>query len=475
MTISERLKLGKKFAMVYRQEGTEKRASKDPTVNALTSSLNNHLRHNYLSGNGSDKWIMRETDGIRRLARTNQVQLGPDSLPSQGLQINDVFFDIRLTGAGVHTLDRTTLHLTVQNTLGDPPVGETSDLVPMLPQYFFNRIEVQSDGSFTDDTIYPYQLLWDYLHTIGYAEKSSRAYAVGMTYGTAQEILGTADAVAYDENEIAIVQGGTQEYFIPIHTFLTTAGTFLPGKTQDPRFRMYLAQNPVCTYNDAAAIAGNGLLLAGAEMILTGVIYSNEILLSVSNHYNSKLCISRVVLHERQLISVKGVTSFAELGDLALTSFNGEYAGMTIYLGRNDATKQQLYMSGRHSEDVVPSIIGWLPLSRIGVIDSSGNPVGYNKEHADYIRADLDALTWPETSYYGEKYAYFLPWATDARTTLSTGQSTGGMVMDSNFTLQLVTGQLPAGLPESFTVNCTAMRYGLFQRSGAGTFKITKL
>lgn len=456
--------------MVYTQAGTERRTpQRDPS--GIGVGTPNHLIHNSVRTNGQTglRFAMRQGDS-RLEIRVNFINIGPDSLPPGALQQNDVFADIRLTGAGVHTLDGITIKLTVRNQ----NAAGGRDVIPLLPYWFFNRVELQANGSFTDDTIYPTQMYLRHTHAHMFDDvKALESEWIGMEAATS---FTRSDPRTlwncYDEDGIAIPAASSKDYFIPLHNFLTTTSLFMPTKQQDPRVRFYFAANPIRSDNDPADLAGTPIRLEGMLAILRGIIYENEILLNLSAYYSSISIVMPTIVHERQVIDIKTASTGVEISDQGLTSLNGEYVGFFVWLQRGNATREQLYSS--NNTWTLPTQ-AWLPLDNISLKDSSGNPIGFNAIPGGYIKGTLMKEAFPQCSMSAMKDVYFFPFAKNLIASLADGLPSGGMYFDSNFTMSVTPGPIaanPATL--NFQLWVFGFRKAQFIMSDSGLFTVKK-
>lgn len=453
--------------MVYTQAGTNRNGHRDPS--SIGCRAPNHLIHNSIRSNGAVRFAMRAGDS-RLQIRENFINLGPDSLPPGGLTQSDVFFDIRLTGAGVHTLTEMVLQMTVRNQ--NAPGG--NGVIPLLPEYFFNRIELQSNGAFTDDTIYPMQM---YLRRcFAHLPANLKIMSSEWTGMEASNSFSRSDPRTtwncYDEDGIAIPAGASKDYFLPLYNFLSTTSLFLPSKQQDPRLRFYLAANPIRSDNNAADLAGTPLLLQGAVLILKGIIYENEILLGLADHYTSITTIMPTVVHERQVIDIKNATTGVELSDLQLTSLNGEYVGFFMFLMRGNATREELYSS---NNTYTPATESWLPIRNVSLKDSSGNPIGFNNIPGGFLKGTATAHSFPECFMPALKNVYFFPFAKNLMASMVEGLPSGGMYFDSNFTISVTPDVIT---PNPATLNFQLWIFGIRKAqlimSESGLFTVKK-
>ena len=453
--------------MVY--TGLSGRRRRAGNNNGYGDGKTDHLIHNSIRSDGSSYFAMRAGDSRLRI-RENFINLGPDSLPPGGFVQNDVFFDIRLTGSGVHTLDEMVLQMDVRNT--NPAGGRP--VIPLLYPWFFNRIEYQANGSFTDDTVYPMQMYLRHVHAhMPESIKTSCSEWIGMEASTS---FSRSDPQTtwncYDEDGIPIPAAGSRQYFIPLYNFLSTSSLFLPSKQQDPRIRFYLNSNPIRSDNDPLDLAGTPLRLEGALLILKGIVYENEVLLSLAEHYTSVTTIMPTIVHERQVIDIKTAVPGVELQDLSLTSMNGEYVGFFAILVRGNASREQLYSS---NNTWTPTTMGWLPIRNISLKDSSGNPIGFNNIPGGFMRGTATGHSFPDCFLSACKNILFFPFAKNLMSSLVNGLPSGGMYFDSNFSISITPGEFTVDpATNNYQLWVFGLRKAQFIMSESGLFSVKK-
>lgn len=420
-------------------------------------------------------------------SRVNFVQYGPDSLPPGIFNQPDAFYDFRITGAGVHTLTGITQRLVISNDSPDFVDGVSDEalfqLVPLLPAYWMSRIEIQPDGATTEDTIYSQQLAEDLWLTIPQNMKSNAGNLIGMNQGSSQpKVTGVrSNQDRLDEDGNGIGPNTSREYFLPMRSMLTQAQIFLPAASQNPRIRSYMAQQPVCSDSSEDA----KMVLQGADCYVSGILYEGDILLAMQAHYQQIPTTSRVLVHERQTLDVKTLTAFEPAAEQSLTVFNGSYWGFNMSILRTGLQNEELYDSGRTKldgtavdADAPPNASrrAWIPISRLTLTDSNGNPTFFNNISADFLAKLVCAEQFPETIVYGEKNLYTVPFGHDGCATFETGENTGGMKLDSNFQLQIVPAEFTSGgAGESYRLILNAYRYALLTMAPNGTFSVNKL
>lgn len=450
--------------MVYTQDGTI--ASQRDLINtARGKNQASYAPHGQCFEYGDKRWLMRNNDH-RRLARVNCTQLNTDSMPANYLQINDAYFDIQITGAPVHTLENIILHLSVINT------APLLAAIPMLPFYWFNRVECMSNGGFTDDTIYPFSWYQHFITVNGLEKKTNMSPALWMQTGSFVDVsAGYGAKTLYDESAITLAAGATRQYYIPFDcNFLVQCNTWLKSKSVNPKFRFYGALNPQCS--DSPAVATNALLVNGAEFIVCGIVYMPTLADKINMYYSSGQTLSRVCLHERQIFDISSYTPGVETSDQSLTAFNGEYAGMWFYVSRAEASREQLYASQRTATN---NTIGWLPISNVSLKDSSGNPVMFLKMGSQLLQNIFQAAQYPDSAVQTYKDLYYFPFSRSGVAADMYGLSGGGIRFDAKFQLQVTAGTYTAGVTTAWKEAIYAQRYGILCLTEYGEFKVTKL
>lgn len=471
--------------MVHRGNAETKHGRKDFTRNTQhpqkSAAKSTHQLHNHrLSDHkGNTGLLLRDSAHYFR-ARENSVQLGPDSLPLGLFVTSDTFFDIRLTGAGVHYLHGLTLRMVVQNNTVDTTGGTdvTTDAVSMqLPGFFFNRIELMPDGGTAEDTVYNIQQVIDMWLRYGADDKASIARAAGIS-SLGPQALEPGDYTpqrGYDEDGLPIYRGESREFFIP-HDWcmFTQARMFLPMKKQTPKIRWHCAANPVTSYSASGApITG----VSQVDAILSGVLLESAVCSAVMKKYSGHNLIARVLLHEIQNLNVTQVNAGFPINDLPLTVYNGSYACIWFYVVKGNAALQGVYDSHNNqaTQSEPPVYNGqWIPLERVSLQDSSGNPVWYNNVPADYMRSIVGSKALPKTFVQNCKNLYVMPFSTDLQKTLETGANLGGIEFDSNFCLKLIPGAFTQTDETSYNVQTGGMRYALLSCGHKGN-NITRL
>jgi hypothetical protein len=446
-------------------------ASKDESVRDRFAK-STHLPHSALN-QGRGYALLRES-AERKRARYNQIQYGTDSMPPNLFSNDNIFFDIRLTGSGVDTLDTITLRIIVQNT------DTQTAIKPVLSFFFFDHLEIQPDGGVTEDTIYADQMYIDYCNWVDLEMKATQGYTVGMdTVGPVSTSAPVTSRTAYDEDGLQIPPLGTREYLIPQYgNMFTTGYTFLPNKIQTPRFRWFPTIQPLCTDTPKTNGVPGTITCVGADATIGGVLYDSDLREQLCNFYGKYRTISRVLVHERQLIDLKSITPGQDVSDLTLTVFSGEYAMMFVTLERVNQFKERAYSSNRTYDPTAnpPVYHAWLPIARMSLVDSNGNPIAYNNISGSYLRHIYSAECFQGNFLYAQKQIFPWSWTLQAKRTLQYGASLGGIMFDSNFQLKIAPGAIEGGINnESFRVFVRMLRYATLTRTPDGKFELRKL
>ena len=151
---------------------------------------------------------------------------------------------------------------------------------------------------------------------------------------------------------------------------------------------------------------------------------------------------------------------------------------MFVTLERNNQFKERAYSSNRtYNPGANPPVYhAWVPISRMSLVDSNGNPIAYNNISGPYLRNIYAAECFQGNFLYGQKNIYPWSWTLQAKRTLQYGASLGGIMFDSNFQLKIIPGLVEGLQPnESFRVYVRMLRYATLTRTPEGTFELRKL
>jgi hypothetical protein len=410
-------------------------------------------------------------DDSRRDVRQNTNQMQVQTLNTSWSIQADTFFDAKLTGAPVHTLQDWYLHMTWQNT-------SVNDIIPMLPFWFFNRWEVMANGSSNDDTIYPQQMLIDYLMWLETdTERMNRGPTVGMddssSPGTAS-VAGINGIGQYDESPAAVPAGTTKEYYIPLICFLTQCNLWLPTKGVDPIVRCYGNVNAICSDNEAADLTASppNWSLSQCEMYVTGIVYAAPLMQRLNAYYQRTELVVRVLTHERATQSISALTPGEPTADFSMNAIAGEYMMLAAVVLRGNASREQFYSSNR---TYAAATQGWMPVDQISLTDSSGNPVNFLNMKTDFHRLAQGSTFFTHTCYWGYKNIVPYVFGVKPLTTFRTGRSTGGLALDGNFKLNVIPRPYTAGTTTNWSLTVYGMRYALLTLTHRGALHLQKL
>lgn len=454
--------------MVYVQDGTIENPR--DAINTIRQGQGaSYCSHPCTIDRGGQRWLMRNDDH-RRLARVNSTQLSAESMPGNYLQISDVYFDIQITGAPVHTLKNLILHVSVINQAA-------VTVKPLVPFYFFNRVECQANGGFTDDTIYPWTWYQHFVTTTSFARKTTMSPTLFMSTGSPEDTSVVARTLwnMYDEIGSAMAIGATRQYYIPFDcNFLVQSVAWLKSKSVNPRFRFYGSLNPICSdsVTDPDDMPATSLLINGAEFIVSGIVYTPTLADKLNNHYKSGHTISRVLCHERQIFDLSSYVPGSETSDQSLTALSGEYAGLWFFVQRAEASREQLYGSNR---TYTAATQGFLPIDYVSLKDSSGNPVQYLKMPSELHRYHMMSRQYPDSMLSTFKEVYYFPFSGSGALADTQGISTGGLLLDAKFQFQITAGTYTAGATVAYKQVFHAQRFAIICLTSEGKFTITKL
>lgn len=429
----------------------------------------NHLPHSHIHKHrNGDYYAMLSSSTQYKRARWNHIQYGPESMPTTSFNTSDSFFDIKLSGAGVDTFCHFALQMSVTNIA--PAGATTSDGVakPVLPPYFFNRIEIQPNGGETEDTLYQEDVLYDWYELYNDTDKACIGRAIGMNTASPSKWQKNtySNMATFDEDGQTLTSGESREFIIPIHSMLTQAKLFLPAKSQDPRYRFYIANDVLCSDSDTAN--GAELVIAQVQGIVTGILYEDDIRLDMTRHYRNIKTISRVTVRERQLESINSITPFAISTNQTLTVFNGHFSMFYIRLEKgnlaDDAEGQ--YDSFRRLVDGNPDDVAnytgnFIPLARITLTDNDGNPVFYNNFNANFTRWVMPTLTGCDSSFTYQKNIYPITFTMDLKGNIESGKNAGGIYLNTEYTLRVVPGNFTPTAETDYVLRVNARRYAL--------------
>lgn len=443
----------------------------------------NHLPHSHIHKHrNGDYYSMLASSVQYKRARWNHIQYGPESMPTTSFDTSDSFFDIKLSGAGVDTLCHFALQISVQNTAPTPANAGEGNAIPVLPPYFFNRIEIQPDGGETEDTLYPEDILDDWYELYKTDKKANLGRAIGMsTQAPAKWQKNTySNLGTFDEDGMPIIPGEIREFTLPIHSMLTQAKLYLPTKKQDPRWRFYIANNVLCSDSDFTN--GANLVINQVQGIITGVLYEDDIRINLSKHYMNMKTISRVTVRERQTESIASVAPNVVSTDKTLTVFNGHFAMFYVRLekGNSNSRPEGRYDSlrtltdGSATDDPQTYTGNYLPIIRMTLTDNDGNPVFYNNTNANFLRWVMPTVCCDGAPFYYEKNIFPWTFCMDLPDVICCGKNSGGIYLNTEYSLRVVPGNFDVTGETDYVLRVNARRYALLTCQG-GKYTVKKL
>lgn len=456
--------------MVYVQDGTRRGSVKpDPTA-SLPTPPGTYIPHIKVTLHGQTVLVRRgdERKNVRMTMQSQQV----DNFDGTAFGITpDNNFDAKIKGSPVDTLIMMYLHFYLVNTNA---VGGNS-ITAMHPAAFWNRYEIMANGGSTDDTIYDTQIYQDFYDWLASdAERSSYSFFMGTERAslTTDSGLNPATWTAYDETANAIAPQTQREYFWPLICFLTTVSLWTNTKKVDPTIRVYGQTNPILSSNNALDLATAHLAFKQMEIYYHGLKFQSEIRRTVNDHILQGPLYLRTMTHDRQQQAIASVAQNTYLTDIQLTPLSGEYARFVVFVNRNDCTREGgIYGCNR---TYAAATFSPLPLANVTFNDSSGTPVFFNDVHSNFLRMIEGGMTSNPGLRQTKNYYPFI-FCTDPDTTLRSGQSTGGLALDGNYTFKFQLGTFTAGATTSVNFTCLAQRYSIFCMLPNGNFNIIRL
>lgn len=403
-----------------------------------------------------------------------EVQFGAEQIPARAFQEDNLFSDIRITGAGIDVLEY--MVLWVEATNNDP-----LNSITVLPtDMWFTRKEWMTDGASVDDTTYDLHGYLDSMQGLDFDKKqcignSSYGIPAGPAYGAdivhqstfvstnptygSQSAIVTDDtgsaaeynlslkynltgATAYDEctNNIVPVGGVAERFYDISRNIWCQAKLFLPNLSVTPRLRLFFrngievqsTNNPL---QSESFQAGNKLATCSRlQLIVHGCVYHPRVRSGLMKMYKSTPAVSRVVTHERQ-ISDFTANAGTESGNFSLTALNGRMNCMSIICRLDAAVAEQLYDSGldwlngdRHS---------FVMLEDLTLTSSTGETEAFPRIPARFKRALSTYYANLGNALPHDKMIYVWSFANDIMAGRWGNASTGSKDFDGNWTLRV--------------------------------------
>lgn len=457
--------------MVYVTDGTRPGSTKPDPTRDLPAPAGTYCPHIKSSLHGQT--VLVRPNDVRRSMKLALQSQAVDNFDSGSFGVAaDNNFDAQIKGAPVDTILNVWLHFYVfnQNAVGG------NAITMMHPAAFWNRYEVMANGGSTDDTIYDMQIYQDFMNWLSSDQERS---AYSQFLGTERQKANTDTALPYatwtqwDETGNSIAAQARREYWFPIICFLTLTSLWTCTKKVDPKIRIYGNVNPILSSNNTADLATTNIRFQQMELYFQGIKFQPEIRARINDHILQGPLYLRTITHDRLQQSIASIVANVYLTDIQLTPFSGEYAGLVVFVNRNDATREgAIYGCLRTYAAATWSP---LPLANMTFNDSSGVPVYFNDIHSNFFRV-VEAGMGPNAEMRMSKNYYTLMFATDPDTTLRSGLSTGGLAMDGNYTLKLqLASGFTAGATTAVQATVIGYRYSILCMEPNGNFRIIRL
>lgn len=388
------------------------------------------------------------------------------------------FVDFVIKGAAVDTLTDCFIKIILTNK----NATETSILVKA--KYFFERYEVQCNGSATDDTIYADH--WDEEDCVA-LETSEVRMLTGKYTGTSTASYQNYDPTdyttmnAFDEDGISLAPGDQREFQLPIRNAVTMGLPFLPALSKcEPRFRFYPQKNILL---DPNANTNNDIELTSAILICHGITYEECYSKEMLRKYRSRDTHTRVIIHERESSDLQSIVPGQAVGDIQLKTFNCDLAMFTIKVVRSSGIG---YGTQYDSANLITATTAdypgmFIPISNITLYDSKTNPDKYSLIEGSYLKSHQAVTANAPTGYFGQKNVYPWIWCRNVRETLLCGADTGGRKLDGNWICKSKVGNFTSGYNNSATPTSAfrfialGYRYANLIQTKQGQLKLEKL
>lgn len=372
------------------------------------------------------------------------------------------FVDFVIKGAAVDTLEHCYIKIIITNK------SATVDSVLVKPKYFFERYEVQVNGSTSDDTIYADH--WDEEDNIA-VETNEYRMQVGRYTGTSTASYQNYDPTdyttmnAFDEDGIVLSAGEQREYYLPIRNAVTMGKTFLPHLKCEPRFRFYPQKDILL---NSASTANDNLELTSAILICQGKTYEDCYRDELKSTYEKRNTETRIIIHERETSDLQTIVPGTTVGDIQLKTFNCDMAMFTVKVVRNTGIGYGIqYDSANLLTATTTDYPGnFIPITNITLYDSDTTPDKYSLIEGAYLKSHQCYNSMIPTGYFGQKNVYPWIWCLNVEHTLTCGADTGGRKMDGNWILKCRVGNFTSGYNGSTTATSSFRLIALGYRYG---------
>lgn len=394
-------------------------------------------KHPNNKGNGTS---IRAGQNAVAMSHTWFNKFPSDTLPQNAFSISTQF-DTRWPGSLVHTLEHASVELTIQNS--------SAAAIASLchPSVWFPRIEVMSNGSASDCVLY--DIMWYAKAMTGISDevRSQKAPVEFFNPQTARQVDGTTitsvyELTNYDTPAVPMFQlaaSATGVIYAEYRTFMTEAKLFFPSLTVEPRLRFYTGNN-ILTKSSAATSAPN---LITVNTFIRGTVYGSDVLSSLIAKYSRRSSITRVLVYERQTLSLN-LTSGQTTNDLLLTALSGTYAYLLVIVTQYPFAQDQTYSSWAAKDPTNGAF--WKQITKVNLFDANQNAYNFTDVNSLYYKFNVWPAHWQSALPF-EKEIVMIPFTDCAQLAQDKGVDLGDQYMDGNWILRFT--------PQSAAVNAT--------------------
>lgn len=377
-----------------------------------------------LAGAGKATVLDGQTGGADEL-RMNWNRYPSETIPNQFFSTaNQV--DVKITAAPVDYADKFWFEFTIANS-------NNVAMIMVHPAYWFSRIECLLNGGQADDQRFDDQAYLDYVLNVTDQERSRMA--LGQMYDYSYDRNANRyDNHSYDAPKDANFQipANSQKVFmIPYKTVWHESRPFLPAVAVETRFRLYTGQAQLQDPT-SPAYGLNPPEMSSISSYFYGPIFETSIRNALTARYKSRTSSTHIMVWERQIIGTPGLNPNVETTDQILTSINGKYAGLGLFLRPIGTTG-----IGRYSDIDYGDANGatWKRLLNLTLNDSNGNPIGYTRTEGDKLLFNFFPLI-TDSAFTFEKNFYLWNFSKNIKNFVCCGRDGGSMTLDGSWTLR---------------------------------------
>lgn len=460
--------------MVYTPQSTTRATLSENKIKANLAASINVPPGTYACHQLNEKGILTAEDHGYEVMAMSVVQNQPvKNFPQTWGQISQSNFEAEINGAPVAVLTDWFLHFFITNTAATGAVN--SDIVLPIAQAFVERIEVLTNGSATDDTIYTTELVLSYLDRLkSETERSFRAPPILMENKAVVSLSSARTTwTMYDEAGVTIGPGESVEVLLPITCFLTQTKLPLVAKIVQSKVKVYGNVNPVCSDSGALALAAPLFVVSGMESVFTGTEFEPSIRARLQAHYLARETRHGILVHDRIKVGAPNIALGVYLSDILFQPFNGDYVKFDVWVDRSDATAEQLWY-GSNRTAAAASDINPLKISKVTFNDSASRPICYNDMPEIVITHGLSSKVLSGRLAFNTFKNYLSICFFGNNNTLFTGSSSGGIGTDSSYVMRVALSDTNVlGATTSGTVNVLGHRKATLIMN-AGSFLVEK-